>query len=87
MSSNASTNSRTSSEESLPDSLLNLKPYYWEPRRSTSEVAELMKKLASNSKTEDSDEDAEDRQYRLVSVWELHAYGHIHRKFVLCRDK
>ena len=63
MSSNASTNSRSSSEESLPDSLSNLKPCDWEPRRSASEVDELMKKLSSNSKTEDSsDEDAEDKR-------------------------
>ena len=63
MSSNASTNSRSSSEESLPDSLLNLKPYDWEARRSASKVAELMRKLSLNSKTEDSsDEDAEDKR-------------------------
>ena len=63
MSSNASTDSRSSSEESLPDSLSNLKPYDWEARRSASEVAELMKKLTLNYKTEDSsDEDAEDKR-------------------------
>ena len=62
MSSNASTNSRNSSEESLPDSLSNLKPYNWEPGRSASEVAELMKKLHLTSDTEDnsSEEDAKD---------------------------
>ena len=63
MSSNASTNSQSSSEESLPDSLSNLKPYDWEPRCSASEVDELMKKQSSNSKTEDSsDKDAEDKR-------------------------
>ena len=45
--------SRSSSEESLPDSLSNLKSYDWEPRRSVSEVAELMKKLPLSSDTED----------------------------------
>ena len=49
MYSNASTNSRSSSEVSLPDSLSNLKPYDWKPRRSVSEVAELMKKLPLTS--------------------------------------
>ena len=49
MYSNASTNSRSSSEVSLPDSLSNLKPYDWKPQRSVSEVAELMKKLPLTS--------------------------------------
>ena len=63
MSSNASTNSRSSSEESLPDDLSNLKPYDWEPRRSASEVADLMKNLSLSSDTEDSsEENAEDKR-------------------------
>ena len=63
MSSNASTNSRSSSEESLSDAVSNLKPYDWEPRRSASEVADLMKKLPLSSDTEDSssEENAEDK--------------------------
>ena len=42
---------------------VSLKPYDWEARRSASEVAELMRKLSLNSKTEDSSgEDAEDNR-------------------------
>ena len=64
MYSNAITNSRCSSEVSVPDSLSNLKSYDWKHRRSASEVAELMKKLPLTSDTEynSSKGDAEDKR-------------------------